>query len=51
MRARDDVRADELADAFGGFGAGFDRGLDAADVAFDDDGDISRRRSESGGRA
>ena len=35
----DDMRADEFADALGGFGAGFDGGFDAADVAFDDDGD------------
>ena len=39
MRARDDVRADELADALGGFSAGLDGRADAADVALDDDGD------------
>jgi len=37
MRTRDDVRADQLADAFGGFSASLDSGLDAANVAFDDD--------------
>ena len=39
MGAGDDVGADELADAFRGFGAGFDGGFDAADVALADDGD------------
>ena len=39
MRARDDVRADEFADALGGLGAGFHSRFDAADIAFDHDGD------------
>ena len=39
MRARDEVRADQLADALRGFGAGVDGGFHAADVAFDDHGD------------
>src|SRR5690606_26132751 len=39
VRTGDDVRADELADALGRLGAGVDRRLDAADVAFDHDGD------------
>ena len=39
MRTGDDVRADELTDALGGFGARFDGGFDGADVAFDQHGD------------
>ena len=39
VRPRDEVRADELADALRGLGTGFDGRFDAADVAFDNHGD------------
>jgi len=39
MGTGDDVRADEFSYALGGIGAGFDGGFDAADVAFDENGD------------
>ena len=41
VRPCDDVRADQLADAFGGLGSGSDGRIHAADVAFDDDRDES----------
>ena len=37
--ACDDMCADEFADLSGGFGAGVDGGFDAADIAFDEDGE------------
>src|SRR5437868_6760573 len=41
VRARDDVHADQFADAAGGGGAGIGRGFDRADIAAHEDGGIS----------